>query len=197
MPHLSLATRQSILTAALKLFAERTYDSVKMDDVAKEAKIGKPTVYRYFDDKEDLYFKMLEQIGTDFLELLRKADESAQKCRQRLVAIVEVALQYFTERKYLLKLLDRASIDRAADKKFPWLEVQRQLFLMLQGLLAKGIVRGEFAVDDIELAMLALIGAMRYQLLYPCKEMDAKEIPERLIGMLVREPGSAPVKKSA
>lgn len=197
MPHHSPDTKQGIITAARKLFAGKAYDSVKMEDVAKEAQVGKPTVYRYFSDKEDLYRQMLEQIGTEFLELLRTADETAQKCRDKLVAIVDVALNFFYKHDYLLNLLDRAKLDRADNKKMPWLEVQRQLFLMLQNLLAKGVVRREFEVDDLELAMLALIGVMRYQLEYPCKELEARLVPDRLVSMVARTPGSQSVAKSA
>lgn len=197
MPSHAPDTVQEIIDAARRLFAQQAYDSVKMEDVAKEAKVGKPTVYRHFKDKESLYLQMLEQIGTEFLALLRKADESAQKCRDRLVAIVDVTLSFFTKHSYLLNLLDRAKLDRGKNEKKPWDEVQRQLFLMLQGLLAKGVVRGEFIVDDIELGMLALIGAMRYQIEYPCKELESHLVPERLVNMVARPTSGYPQSRAA
>jgi hypothetical protein len=42
-----------------------------------------------------------------------------------------------------------------------------------------------FQVDDLELPVRALIGAMRFQHLYPCAEMSQEEFPERLVAMLV------------
>ena len=47
--------RLAIINAAEKLFATKGYDSVKMDDVAKEAKLAKGTLYLYFDNKDALY----------------------------------------------------------------------------------------------------------------------------------------------
>jgi hypothetical protein len=57
---------------------------------------------------------------------------------------------------------------------------------MLQGLFATGAHRGEFRVDDVELAVRALVGAMRFQFLYPCVEVSREEVPDRIVGMLVR-----------
>jgi AcrR family transcriptional regulator len=185
MSHQSPETRKAVLDAALKLFADKTFDSVKMEDVAKEAKIGKPTLYRYFETKDDLYFKLLEGIGREFIGVLRKAEESVRGCRLRLVAIIDASLGFFETRPFLLKLLDRAGLENRRDG-FPWAEVQVQLFRMLQGLLAEGVARREFGVDDLELGVRSLIGAMRFQLLYPCAELSREELPTRLVGMVTR-----------
>jgi AcrR family transcriptional regulator len=185
MPHQSPGTRQVILDAASRLFAQRTFDSVKMEDIAKEAKIGKPTLYRYFETKDDLYFTLLEGVGKDFLDVVRKAEAAVRGCRPRLIAIVRASMGYFQTRPYLLKLLDRAGLDDR-EKDFPWLEVQQQLFRMLQGLLAEGVFRSEFGVDDLEVAVRAVIGAMRFQLLYPCAEVTPEQIPERIVELVLR-----------
>jgi hypothetical protein len=87
----------------------------------------------------------------------------------------------------LLQLLDRADIERDRQTDFPWLGVQRQFFRMLQGLFAEGSARGEFQVDDLELAVRALVGSMRFQFLYPCVEVKREEVPKRLVGMRGRD----------
>src|SRR4051812_4229160 len=61
MPHLSAEKRQAILESASKLFAAKSFDKVRMEDVAQDAGIGKVTIYRYFPTKEDLYSRLLEQ----------------------------------------------------------------------------------------------------------------------------------------
>jgi AcrR family transcriptional regulator len=186
MRNLSPESRQRILDAALRLFAQRSFDKVRMEDVAVEAGVGKVTVYRYFPTKDDLYLDLLKDVGREYLTLLRKAEGSVRGCRARLVALTRVALEYFYERPHLLKLLDRAGIDRDRGRDFPWLEVQQEFFRMLRGLFAEGAARGEFLVDDLELAVRALIGAMRFHFLYPCDEVPREEIPERVVGMLIR-----------
>jgi AcrR family transcriptional regulator len=194
MPNLSPETRQRILEAAEELFSHRSFEKVRMEDIAEWAKIGKGTVYRYYPTKDDLYMSLLEWIGGDYLIRLREADGSVRGCRARLTALVRVAMEFFTIHPNLLKLVDRAGIERDREHEdFPWRDVQRQLFRMLQGLFAEGAARGEFQVDDLELAVRSLLGCMRFQYLYPCVEVSKEDFAERLVGMLIR-PASTSAK---
>lgn len=59
-----------IINAAIKVFARDGLEKGKIADIAKEAGIGKGTVYEYFRSKEDI-FKVIEQsmfseIATEF-----------------------------------------------------------------------------------------------------------------------------------
>lgn len=51
--------RSDILSAAEKLFFDRGYDGVTMDDIAKAVELNKATLYLYFKDKESLYFTVV------------------------------------------------------------------------------------------------------------------------------------------
>jgi AcrR family transcriptional regulator len=44
-----------IVNAAEKLFIEKGFEGTSMDDVAAAVELSKPAIYRYFDNKEDLY----------------------------------------------------------------------------------------------------------------------------------------------
>ena len=46
--------RDAILTAALKVFAERGLNGVAVPEIAELANVGTGTIYRYFDSKSDL-----------------------------------------------------------------------------------------------------------------------------------------------
>ena len=47
--------KEQIIAAARKLFTKYGYKKVSMDEIAKEAKVSKKTVYAYFKDKEELF----------------------------------------------------------------------------------------------------------------------------------------------
>src|SRR5690349_16996031 len=46
--------REALMRAALELFAERTYGSTPVPDIAARAHVGTGTVYRHFQSKEEL-----------------------------------------------------------------------------------------------------------------------------------------------
>src|SRR3954451_9617083 len=65
--------KRALITAtAAKLFASRPFHKVRLDDIAAEAKIGKGTLYIYFDSKEDLYFSLIYQGFAGLVDRLRQ-----------------------------------------------------------------------------------------------------------------------------
>ena len=47
-------SRQKILAAALKLFAEKGYATTSIDDVVRSARVSKGSAYHYFTSKDAL-----------------------------------------------------------------------------------------------------------------------------------------------
>src|SRR4051794_21692152 len=94
-----------ILDAASRLFSERRFHEVLMDEIALVAGVGKGTLYRYFHTKEDLYLKLLERASEHYRARLRQAADSTTGARGRLVAVVAEVLAYFHEQPHLLELI--------------------------------------------------------------------------------------------
>jgi len=68
-------TRQAIVSAAMKLFAERGYEQTSMDELAREAGVGKGTIYGYFATKSEIFLAFLEEeVEHAFAELDAKLD---------------------------------------------------------------------------------------------------------------------------
>ena len=56
-----LETRQAIQAAAVKLFSENSFEKTSIEDIAKEAGIGKTTVYGYFATKNDIFINYCDE----------------------------------------------------------------------------------------------------------------------------------------
>ncbi len=67
-----LATRQSISDTATRLFLERGFDAVTIDDIAAAADVGRMTVFNHFPRKEDMFFDREEEIQTLAFDAIRK-----------------------------------------------------------------------------------------------------------------------------
>jgi AcrR family transcriptional regulator len=63
--------RSQILDTANILFAERGYDAVTIDDIAKEAGVTRGLVHHYFGGRTEVYVALLERVGTIREEQLR------------------------------------------------------------------------------------------------------------------------------
>jgi len=69
-----LATRQSISDAATRLFIERGFDHVTVDEIAEAADVGRMTVFNHFPRKEDMFFDRDEEGREKLRDALRHRD---------------------------------------------------------------------------------------------------------------------------
>ena len=69
-----LATRQGISNAATRLFLERGFDRVTVDEIAAAADVGRMTVFNHFPRKEDMFFDRDEEARETLREALRQRD---------------------------------------------------------------------------------------------------------------------------
>ena len=55
--------REQILDAANALFAERAYDEVSIEDIARSAGVTRGLVHHYFGGRKEVYIALLERLG--------------------------------------------------------------------------------------------------------------------------------------
>ncbi len=67
------ATRERIVTVAVRLIAAEGFDNVTIDDITKEAGIAKGLFYHYFKSKSDIIIETYTTIDAIF----RKGTDSA------------------------------------------------------------------------------------------------------------------------
>src|SRR3954468_11300212 len=64
-------TRQLIADTARRLFAERGFEAVTVNEVARAADVAPATVFNYFPTKEDLFYSGLEAFEDELLAAVR------------------------------------------------------------------------------------------------------------------------------
>jgi AcrR family transcriptional regulator len=69
-----LATRQRISDIASRLFVERGFDQVTVDEIAEAADVARMTVFNHFSRKEDMFFDLDGEGREDMLAALQKRD---------------------------------------------------------------------------------------------------------------------------
>ena len=87
-----LATRQTISDVATRLFFERGFDRVTVDEIAEAADVGRMTVFNHFPRKEDMFFDQDQEARHVLLDAVRSRDpgvdpiEALRRLAHRLIA---------------------------------------------------------------------------------------------------------------
>jgi TetR/AcrR family transcriptional regulator len=80
-----LRQRQEMLAAALDLFSQKGYHNVSMHEIAEKAEFAIGTLYKFFQNKEDLYKTMVLERCDDFeaalTGVLSQAEDEVEKLR--------------------------------------------------------------------------------------------------------------------
>ena len=84
-------TRQAVLDAASKVFTRDGYVDARMSDVADEAGLSLGGLYRYFENKEDLFGSVIRNLNE---ELFRRSRASTPIAEDPEAALFEANLGY-------------------------------------------------------------------------------------------------------
>jgi mycofactocin system transcriptional regulator len=68
-------THGEIEHAAFRLFAERGFEATTLDDIAREVGVGRRTLFRYFDSKNDIPWGQFDRTLADFRAILEGMPE--------------------------------------------------------------------------------------------------------------------------
>ncbi|MFO0929602.1 MAG: hypothetical protein U0736_21660 [Gemmataceae bacterium] len=93
-----------------------------------------------------------------------------------LVAVVAALIAYFDEQPHLFDLIQHAEVMLRPSVDFPWQQARTRTLALVKELLTAG----PFAVDDIDLAALMLLGGVRAVIRFGDRPRPA-DLAERLV----------------
>jgi TetR/AcrR family transcriptional repressor of mexJK operon len=153
--------RQRIVLAASQMFAERAYAEVQMDELARAAEVAKPTIYRYFSSKEDLFLEALDGTMSGLVaEVNRAADENTPAAKV-LPQMIEAALKSFAQCTAAIRALDGSDAALGERGRAMLRRRGQQIREEFARVLQRGIAAEEFRALDPDLASRAILGAVR------------------------------------
>jgi AcrR family transcriptional regulator len=104
--------KQQLLDCAARLFAERGYDDTRVIDIVREAGVAKGLFYWYFDNKEQLFAELADEIR---LRLRRSQGEALDPNADPLTRIrqgAEASVRFMAINAPFFALLEVESLDR-------------------------------------------------------------------------------------
>jgi AcrR family transcriptional regulator len=165
----SARARQAILAAAMSLVKRDGFSALTIEGIAREAGVGKPTIYRWWASKGAIVFEALQQHAQQVLPV-----PAAGSLVERLEIWLKMLFEVLNEDtgEIVRGLMAEAQRDPifAVSFRTEFIAVRRQPLRMI---LREGLERGELpASTDIEVMADLIYGAMWYRLLTQHAPLD-------------------------
>jgi len=143
--------RQLIIEAASRLFATRGYASTSIDDIAAEAGVTKPIVYRHFGPKKKLHLALLALHRDELLSTLAEAMRQPGTLAERVPRATDAWFSYVEAHPYAGAMLFRDTTGDPEVRRF-YEEMQATARTAVAALIA---AEPDFAVPESKVEPLA------------------------------------------
>lgn len=101
-------TRRMIIDAAFRLLSqERSYSSLSLREVTREAGIAPTSFYRHFEDMEELGLTLVDEGGVALRQLMRKARQRIRDHGLVINTSVETFMEFIQNSPHVFRLLLR------------------------------------------------------------------------------------------
>jgi len=186
--------RAQILEAASRMFARRVYHLVSMEEVARVARVGKGTLYRYFPSKEDLYLAIVDEAFGLLIARLETERVAAVPPPTTLRRMIEAIVETFAQHLPFFRLVHRGE-GRLFLRKKQVIQARRaHIARLLAEVLDRGAESGVFRKVDRVLGPSMLIGMVWGTTLNHAEETPAEVLASRIGDLylhgLLQTPGS-------
>lgn len=152
--------RIEILQAAGRVFYLKGFEGTKIEDVAREAGIGKGTVYEYFDSKQQLFDEMVSYTREQHLKNIKTALQAGGTFREKFLALAKYQTQVVSRHIHVFNAMACSKV-MAREMGALFLEHNIRVGEILKNLVTEAMAKGELRSDiDPELAAAVMMGTV-------------------------------------
>jgi TetR/AcrR family fatty acid metabolism transcriptional regulator len=182
------AKREKILRAAMTVLSRAGVHDFKMIDIAREAGIGKGTVYEYFSSKDEMIRGCLELFMGDWDQHMRSSLSEIDDPVSRLKSYFVTCFGFFEREhvrvKMLMEIWSAAVAPSGAEPKMPGVaQMYEQGIDYLAGIIDDGIARGAFRPVDsraVAALMLSAVDGLMFQTMLGLDGIHLPDLAEKI-----------------
>jgi TetR/AcrR family transcriptional regulator, cholesterol catabolism regulator len=184
--------KERILAVAQKLFFERGFRGTSLEAIADAMDVTKPFVYGIYDKKTDILFELVSRSTTLALGVVEEALKSEGTPSARLAQVARGLTTVCIEHQEAVTIFYRE--ENALDPEHHQIINERKgaFDAGLAALLTEGVESGEFEVDDVRTAALAIGGMLSwtYSWFRPTGRLSMEELVEHMTQYALRIAGA-------
>jgi AcrR family transcriptional regulator len=125
--------KERILKSAVKIFAEKSYEGARIDEIAKEAQVPKSLIYYHFSSKEEILHVLVDAFVKEYMEMIEISSKlgDAEKGLTLSQKMSQVYYEFGQRNADLVRVILIDSLKKTKDKPV--------LFQVVEAMIAKEI----------------------------------------------------------
>lgn len=178
--------RQKILDNAAKLFAQKGYENVSLEEIGAKLKLNKASLYHYFKSKDEMFFQIQMQAIAQANVALEKVLESESNPKEKLKEAIKSHVKIVT-RDYVTGTFRQRELMLPKKLMVHVIAARDQFEKNFQKIILEGVEKGVFQREYWKLAVLSILGTLNAipRWYSPRGEFSADEIGEALAGFIL------------
>lgn len=160
----AVATRKSILSAALMEFSTKGYAGARVDEIARSAGVSKPMIYEYFGDKDAIYAAALREAYVQIREGENALDLGGLSPAAAIEALVVFTMEHFRKNPWFISMLNTENLQGGGTirKIHDASDIQSNLIGEIDEILKRGQEIGQFREDIDPVELYIFIASLCY-----------------------------------
>lgn len=153
------ARRRAVVDASAEAFARRGFHATSIDDLVEATGLARGGLYHYIGSKQDLLVEVFDVLMAPLLERARDIAATDAPAEARLRELVGAWMAHVDSHRAHMTVFTQERRTLEQDAGWERVRADRREFEGILGrILEEGAAAGEFVVDDVPLAKLALTG---------------------------------------
>ena len=153
--------KQIITQVAQNIFSEHGLLKTTVNEIAKAARMGKASLYHYFQSKEDIFKEVVEKENKFLKEKIREAIINEDNPQKKMKIYILKKMEYLKELVNINSALKDDYLEHYAFiEKIREKNSKEELFTIRE-ILQYGEDKGIFDISDIELTAFAIASALK------------------------------------
>ncbi|WP_300457594.1 TetR/AcrR family transcriptional regulator [Desulfobacula sp.] len=172
--------RIKIMTAFSRLMAQKDFHSITTAEIAGNAAVTEGLIYKYFKDKKDLLYQVLNQHFLEFQAKIQDRIAHAPSCIEQIGILIFSSLESYIENRVFSRILLLEVRNSLAFFDSGAYEMVREYSRTLLEIIETGIRNGELKPDvDAVILRKVILGAIEHACLGEIifdKELDIERM---------------------
>ena len=172
-----------------RLFAERGYRNTSIDDLVEATGLQRGGLYHYIDSKQHLLLLTHEELIEPLLVRAEAIAASELVPEERLRELLRAwVAQVASHRDHMIVFNEERRLIEADPAWREVREARERFEHVLDEVLRAGVADGSFAVDDVGIARMSILGIVNHmpQWLDPDGRLEPAAVADRCADLLLR-----------